>query len=52
MRGVPPNLRDLLSNFNTYDAPFGEKLRLAVQNNLRKVRTRSNCCGNLGQPGC
>jgi hypothetical protein len=40
------------TNFHTYDAPWPTKLRLALANNLRKVRTRSRCCGNYGEPGC
>jgi hypothetical protein len=41
-----------LNNFSTYDAPFPAKVRLALANSWKKVRTRSSCCGNLGQPGC
>ena len=41
-----------LTNFNTYDAPFPSKVRLALANSWKKVRTRSSCCGNHGQPGC
>jgi hypothetical protein len=40
------------SNWSTYDAPFPTKVRLALANSWRKVRTGSSCCGNLGQPGC
>jgi hypothetical protein len=40
------------TNFHTYDAPWATRVRLALANNLRKVRTRSVCCGNYGQPGC
>jgi hypothetical protein len=40
------------ANFSTYDAPFPTKVRLALANNWRKVRTRSDCCGTYGQPGC
>jgi hypothetical protein len=40
------------ANFSTYDAPFPMKVRLALANSWRKVRTRSDCCGNDGQPGC
>lgn len=47
-----PSFKALISNFRTYDAPFLEKVRLAVRNNLFKLRTHSNCCGNPGQPGC
>jgi hypothetical protein len=47
-----PSLRAAFANLVTYDAPLGTKLRMLVSNNLTKVRTRSNCCGNPGQPGC
>ena len=40
------------ANFSTYHAPFPMKVRLALANSWRKVRTRSDCCGNYGQPGC
>ena len=40
------------ANFSTYDAPFPTKVRLALATSWRKVRTRSGCCGNYGQPGC
>jgi hypothetical protein len=32
--------------------PLGRKLRLLVHNNWIKIRTRSDCCGNYGEPGC
>jgi hypothetical protein len=47
-----PSLRDTIANFRTYDAPVVDKIRMAFANNLKKMRTRSNCCGNPGQPGC
>jgi hypothetical protein len=47
-----PSPKALIANWNTYDAPFATKLRMAVQNNLTKLRTRQDCCGNYGQPGC
>ena len=40
------------ANFSDYDAPFPAKVRLALANSWRKVRTRSDCCGNYGEPGC
>ena len=40
------------ANFSDYDAPFPTKVRLALANSWRKVRTRSGCCGNYGEPGC
>jgi hypothetical protein len=39
-------------NFRTYHAPLRTRVRLVLANNWKKVRTRSSCCGNLGQPGC
>jgi hypothetical protein len=47
-----PSIRASLANFREYDAPFATKLRMLVSNNMKKMRTRSNCCGNHGQPGC
>lgn len=47
-----PSLGAVVSNWNSYNAPFATKLRLALSNNLTKVRKRQNCCGNHGQPGC
>ncbi len=49
---VRPSLRALTANWGNSDLPFFGKLRVAVSNNWRKARTRENCCGNLGQPGC
>jgi len=46
------SFRVSLNNFRSYDAPFHEKVRMAIANNLIKLRTRSSCCGNHGQPGC
>ena len=39
-------------NFKEFDAPFGTKLKMLLRNSWTKVRTRSNCCGNDGEPGC
>jgi hypothetical protein len=47
-----PSFRASLANFFTYDAPFTTRVKLTVTNNVKKLRTRSNCCGNHGQPGC
>ena len=32
--------------------PLGRKLKLILRNNWRKIQTRSDCCGNYGEPGC
>ena len=45
-------IRQSLRNFREYDAPFLTKLRMVVSNNVIKLRTRKDCCGNFGQPGC
>jgi len=50
--GEHPNFGTVLSNWRESDAPFLTKLRQAAKNNWRKLRTRQNCCGNDGQPGC
>jgi hypothetical protein len=42
----------LFANWREYDGSFLEKSRLALRNAWIKVRTRSNCCGNGGEPGC
>jgi hypothetical protein len=47
-----PNLRAVFRNFREYDAPLLTKVRMTLSNNLTKMRTRQNCCGNPGQPGC
>jgi hypothetical protein len=47
-----PSLKAAFNNFRTYDAPFMTKVGLVLRNNIYKLRTRSNCCGNHGQPGC
>ena len=47
-----PSGKSLLTNFSSYDAPLPTKVRLALANTLTKLRTRSSCCGNYGQPGC
>ena len=47
-----PNLGAVFSNWATYDAPLATKLRMVVTNNMIKLRNRSDCCGNHGQPGC
>jgi hypothetical protein len=47
-----PSLRASFANWRSYEAPFLTKLRMAARNNWTKVRTRRNCCGNNGEPGC
>lgn len=47
-----PSIATFFRIFRTYDAPFPTKVRMAISNNLIKIRTRQDCCGNFGQPGC
>ena len=51
-RSGRPLLRGLITNWREYDASTLVKLRLYARNNWIKVRTRSSCCGNHGEPGC
>jgi hypothetical protein len=41
-----------LANFSSYDAPFRTRVRLALENSWKKLRTGSDCWRNDGQPGC
>ncbi|HEX6030308.1 MAG TPA: hypothetical protein VFY90_02680 [Tepidiformaceae bacterium] len=47
-----PSFRNSFTNWREYDASFATKLRLLARNNWKKARTRNNCCGNHGEPGC
>jgi len=47
-----PSMRDVFTNWRTYDASIATKLRLTAKNQSIKLRTASNCCGNHGEPGC
>lgn len=50
--GTRPSFGAVFSNWARYDASFVTKLRLAARNNWTKIRTRRNCCGHHGEPGC
>jgi hypothetical protein len=47
-----PSVRVAITNWHDYDAPFLVKLKLLLRNNWIKIKNRSSCCGNLGEPGC
>jgi hypothetical protein len=51
-RRARPSIGQSWRNFREYDAPLRSKLRMFAANNWRKVRTRRDCCGNDGEPGC
>jgi hypothetical protein len=40
------------NNWRNSDLPFLEKVAVAAKNNAIKIRNRSDCCGNHGEPGC
>jgi hypothetical protein len=46
-----PDPRASLTNLRR-PMPLRQKLRLIARNNWIKIRTRSDCCGNHGEPGC
>ena len=46
-----PSLRDSWRNLRAAENPW-QALRLFGRNTGIKIRTRRNCCGNHGQPGC
>jgi len=47
-----PSMRNSLTNWRESDVAFFRKLGLTLRNNWTKLRTRQNCCGNFGEPGC
>lgn len=51
-RRPKPSFGNSITNWRESELPFFTKLRLSLRNNWTKLRTRQNCCGNNGQPGC
>ena len=47
-----PSLRAFFTNWRESKLPFHRKLALTFRNNWIKLRTRGDCCGHLGEPGC
>ena len=45
-------IRWFFTNWREYDAPVGTKLALTVRNRTKALFSRTQCCGNHGQPGC
>ncbi len=44
---------DFFSNWNEYEGPFPEKVRLTVLNRFRAYSPPfRGCCGHRGEPGC
>lgn len=48
----PSSPSTALRNWRDSDLPFWRKLRVALRNEWKKIRTRQTCCGNHGEPGC
>jgi hypothetical protein len=46
-----PNPKDFFANL-TGSGSFREKLKALIKNNAIKIKTRKNCCGHHGEPGC
>jgi hypothetical protein len=44
-------VRESLDNLRQ-PMPFRRKLNLVLRNYWIRIRTRSDCCGNYGEPGC
>jgi hypothetical protein len=46
-----PDLRAIFTNLKA-PMPLRHKMLRILVNNWTKLRTRSACCGHLGEPGC
>jgi len=51
MRASRPSIASFFTNLQA-PMPLGRKVRLLLCNNWIKIKTRSNCCGHYGEPGC
>ncbi|MEE8470774.1 MAG: hypothetical protein V3S51_05535 [Dehalococcoidia bacterium] len=51
MGGNRPSIGAVFTNLRA-PMPLRRKSWLAMRNNWIKIKTRSNCCGNYGEPGC
>jgi hypothetical protein len=47
-----PSLGAFFTNWRESDLPVHRKLALTFRNYWIRLRTRSDCCGHLGEPGC
>ena len=52
MKQSRPTLGALITNWQRRDLGLGVKLRMQVKNTWLRLKRRSNCCGNHGEPGC
>lgn len=51
MTGHRPSITSFFTNLQA-PLPLRRKVRLLLRNNWIKIKTRSNCCGHPGEPGC
>jgi len=47
-----PSLKSVFSNWKSNRASFFSKVKMAVRNNLIKIKKKDNCCGHYGEVGC
>jgi hypothetical protein len=46
-------IRDFFTNWEEYEGPLADKLRLTLKNRARAYRPPfRGCCGHSGEPGC
>lgn len=43
---------NFLKNWMRSNEPFSSKVKLAIKNNLIKIKRGKTCCGNYGEVGC
>jgi len=46
-----PSLKAFFTNMSA-PMPWHRKIKLLLRNNYLKFKTRKNCCGHSGEPGC
>ncbi len=49
--GKRPSMKAAFTNMKV-KMPLRRKVYLLFRNNWIKIRTRQDCCGHLGEPGC
>ena len=51
-RSSRQSFRSYFTNWQRDDLTLVEKMRMQIKNSWLRVKSRSNCCGNDGEPGC
>ncbi len=53
-RTIADYVQDFFRNWNDFDGPLTEKVRLTVRNRAKAylVPPIKGCCGHPGEPGC